>query len=406
MAFLTSLRSWFVPADTKPTSIFSNIPVFVDGGGAASADVDAILGLPPVEACINIVARSVSQVGLGVKVKQDRSWVEPTSGALADLDELLSSLPNADTTAAEFFDQIARDALSTQTAYAVLLRDGRGDVRSLRRLEPAWVETSRDEQGRKTWTVKVPGREPKTYVLSDPSRPPILDIQYHSPVFACPAFWNFALAVYAVGGRFFAHGARPQGMLQTPSQPTAEEANSIRQTWRALTADGGGPVVLPDALKWTPLGSTLEEAQLIALLAWVTETVAALFGVPPSRLGLPQRTSYASLEADAKSLVSQAVNPFLKTLTHSLRRDLLSNDQYRRVRIHVDTSGLIPVDSDTQARTLSALRLAGVLSVNEVRAELGRDPIDGGDEYVTPLNVASPLDGTDPKAPKTENQNG
>lgn len=397
MAILQSLRSWWIPTDTRPTSLFGGIPVTFDGFDAHSP-VEDILALPPVESCIGIIARSLSQVKLGIKVQSDKAWVEPTSGALADLHEILSSLPNTDETASHFFDTLTRDVLSTQTAYALVLRDGRGDVRSMRRLDPAWVVTSRDAQGRKVWTVSVPGRDPKVHTLDDPSRPPLLDIAYHSPVFACPAFWAFAIAVYRVGSRYYTQGARSQGVLSADAVLTTEEANALRQSWRALT-EGSGPVVLGSGMKWMPLGANIEEAQLPTLLSWVTETVASLFGVPPSRLGLPQRTSYASAEADSRALVSQAVSPLLTCVTQSLRRDLLSNAQFRSVKIHADTSSLIQIDTDVQARTLSSLHLAGVLSRDEVRASLGRDPGEGPDVWVTPLNVGTsvPLDGSDSK---------
>jgi HK97 family phage portal protein len=78
-------------------------------------------------------------------------------------------------------------------------------------------------------------------------------------------------------------------------------------------------------------------------------------------------------------------------------RDLLTADEQDQgyyFRFNVD--GLLRGDSKSRAEALKIQRQNGIINANEWRALENMNPIEGGDVYLTPLNMRQ--DGVDPNA--------
>ena len=69
-----------------------------------------------------------------------------------------------------------------------------------------------------------------------------------------------------------------------------------------------------------------------------------------------------------------------------LNRKLCHNSN---VRIDFVESFLIKSDKSVQANYLNTLVSAGIMSINEARASLGLNPIEGGDRLVIPFTDLS-----------------
>ena len=59
------------------------------------------------------------------------------------------------------------------------------------------------------------------------------------------------------------------------------------------------------------------------------------------------------------------------------------------VRIDFDETFLVKSDKSVQANYLNTLVGGGIISVNEARASLGLNPIDGGDKLIIPYTDLS-----------------
>jgi phage portal protein BeeE len=59
------------------------------------------------------------------------------------------------------------------------------------------------------------------------------------------------------------------------------------------------------------------------------------------------------------------------------------------VRIDFDESFLIKSDKSVQANYLNTLVSGGIMSINEARASLGLNPIEGGDKVIIPFTDIS-----------------
>lgn len=151
--------------------------------------------------------------------------------------------------------------------------------------------------------------------------------------------------------------------------------------------EGDGPVA--EAISILPVGLSQKDSQLLEQHRQTLEHVAMALGVPWSRLSSADRTYsnaseeartyWVQIEQDAHDL-ADAVNLQLAPLYGDDLGwfDFSDIDVLRTTRWQIDTP--------------DALLALGVVSVNEVRADLGLEPVDGGDDLTTMTpSAAAPM---------------
>jgi hypothetical protein len=84
-------------------------------------------------------------------------------------------------------------------------------------------------------------------------------------------------------------------------------------------------------------------------------------------------------------------------------RDLLSGPERSTYFAEFLTNDLVSADLNARYQAYNVGRLGGWLSVNDIREAENLNPVDGGDEYLRPLNMA-PL-GSEPEG-DASSQNG
>jgi hypothetical protein len=144
--------------------------------------------------------------------------------------------------------------------------------------------------------------------------------------------------------------------------------------------------VLEGGLKWQPISLSPEDSQWLQSREFQREEICAIFRVPPSVLGIGQKQSYASAEQANREWVSGCLSSWSARLEAEAQRKLLRLSEPFSTEISFDS--LLKSDLMTRFQTFSIARQFGFLSVNEIRAELGRASIgDAGDSYLQPVNM-------------------
>lgn len=82
----------------------------------------------------------------------------------------------------------------------------------------------------------------------------------------------------------------------------------------------------------------------------------------------------------------------VKALESAMHRDLLLPEDRGTYYIEFNFSSLVRGDFKTRYDSYAIGRQWGFLSVNDIRRFENMQPIAGGDEYLTPLNMQSPED--------------
>jgi hypothetical protein len=183
---------------------------------------------------------------------------------------------------------------------------------------------------------------------------------------------------------YFAGGALPPAVLQSPTMLTQDQGDELKARWRAMT-NSREPVILPAGYVLTPVVSNAEQAQLVESRTFNAEQIAMMLGIPSYKLGLPGATmTYQNVETADIDFVRDTVTRYASPLAAAFTKYLL----VRGDSVRWDWSGRMRTDQKSVADVLTALQGAGILTDDEARAVLGRPPLDGStDPGTTPADV-------------------
>lgn len=180
-----------------------------------------------------------------------------------------------------------------------------------------------------------------------------------------------ALAAETHAGNYFAGAALPPAVLQSPTVLSQAQASELKAKWRAMTSDRE-PVILPSGYVLTPIVSNAEQAQLVESRQWNATAVAMMLGIPTYKLGLagPSMT-YQNIESADIEFVRDSVDRYAKPLSEAFTKWLMP----RGTSVAWDYAGRMRADATTTTTVVTGLTGAGVLSIDEARAMLGRAPL-------------------------------
>ena len=180
-----------------------------------------------------------------------------------------------------------------------------------------------------------------------------------------------AVAAEKHSGDYFAGGALPPAVLQAPQVVTENQALDLKSKWREMT-NTREPVVLPIGYVLTPVVSNAETSQLVESRQWNAASVAMMLGIPSYKLGLsgPSMT-YQNVEMADIDFVRDSVDRYGEPLAEAFTKWLMP----RGTSVAWDYAGRMRADQSTTANVLTTYTGAGILTVDEARAAIGRAPL-------------------------------
>ena len=189
-----------------------------------------------------------------------------------------------------------------------------------------------------------------------------------------------AVAAERHTGAYFAGGALPPAVLQSPTVLTQPQAEELKTKWRQMTTTRE-PVVLPSGYVLTPVVSDAEKAQLVESRQWNAAAVAMLLGIPSHKLGLagPSMT-YQNIESADIDFVRDSVDRYAGPIVAAFSKWLMP----RGTNVVWDYAGRMRADASTTAAVVGSLVASGLLTVDEGRAMIGRPPLPEEEEAETP----------------------
>jgi HK97 family phage portal protein len=203
--------------------------------------------------------------------------------------------------------------------------------------------------------------------------------------------WNKALLdnAAAPSGAFVYSGDEKSG-----NQLGDEHYERLRNELRGMRSSHrrGEAMVLDGGLTWETFGFNPEQMQQHQALDASARTIAFTLGVPPMLLGIPGDNTYSNYQEARLAFYQETVIPLAQELARIFSRWF--RDQLGKgvaLEAHIDKiDALQAVRLDHWDR----VEKSTVLSLNEKRAELGYDKVDGGDgHYVSAgqIPVATPM---------------
>jgi len=378
----------------RPLAMFGPGAVFYDAA-ASTRSLDPS-GSSAVEACLGVLAASVSEPPLAPYRPGPKGGAERVPAPLPNLSTLLAR-PNPALTLASMLAYVAVATRTDGNGYWRKIRSGdpeRGNVVELWPVCPSRIEPFTrpgssdfisgyrytDEHGRaeELPTANVVhfryGIDPADHRLG------------YAPLRKLTAEVSSDLQATRYASRLLANLAI-NGLTLTfdKDAPPIDQATADELKARIAAAYGGENVgataVLSPGSTLSALGFSPEQMDMKTLHRVPEERISAVLGVPAIVAGLGaglDRSTFSNFEEAREAFTELTLVPLWRalaaTLTTSLVPDFTSE---RAVFVDFDTSNVraLQEDQDKLATRLVTLVAGGILTVDEARAELDRPPL-------------------------------
>ena len=159
-------------------------------------------------------------------------------------------------------------------------------------------------------------------------------------------------------------------------------------SWNQAYSGNGGLAIINGNMDYTQLQLSPEDSQLLASRQFNVSDIARFFNLNPVLLGGESSASYSSLEMLQNSFLVHTLQPYISMLESELNRKLLKPSE-NNLEIILETNEILRVDKSSQAAFYKSMVESGILTLNEVRKELGYSSIEGGDVNFIPFTDIS-----------------
>jgi HK97 family phage portal protein len=385
-----AIRSVFRTARTPgPTDDFWYRPaVQPTASGIAVSDSTALM-LSTWWACVRVLTDTVGCLPLHVykrtgdeRKKRDKShpWYEP-----------LHAQPNAWQTPITFKSMLVGHLLLRGNFYARIdppqLQVDR-DMPSLVPLNPDRMEPPR--QGRYdtlTYKYTYSDGQPHTFTQDEILHVKLLSLDGFtglSPLTYARESIGLATSQTGYASSIFSGGGFLKYYLKTTKRLGAEGRKNFRDGWRDLHGDPRHfePPILEDDMDIHTLGMNNEDAQFLESRKFSAYELCQFLGVPPHMVFLMDRATWANTEQMGIEFLTIHLNPYLVRIEQELQPILGATHFAEFLR-----DAIVRGDINSRYEAYSKGLQAGFLTRNEVRSRENLDPVPGGDELLTPLNM-------------------
>lgn len=204
--------------------------------------------------------------------------------------------------------------------------------------------------------------------------------------------------LWARGGRVSAVLERPVG---APRWSDSAREN-FREDWYAkYTGSGshaGGTPILEDGMTLNRVDYSATDQQYIEGVQLSFTTVASVFHVNPTMVGVLDNANYSNVREFRKMLYGDTLGPLIAQLESAFNAWLLPiMGGEEGIYVEFNVAEKLQGDFEAQSQFFQSAVGRPYMSANEARARLNLRAVEGGDDLVTPLNVlvggqASPQD--------------
>lgn len=367
---------------------FSQVPF---RGTAASVDSDSAMRLTAVYACVRIIAEDVAKLPF--------TMMRPRAGGGRDqvrdhwLYRLFARRPNEFQNPFEFREMMQGHLELRGNAYAKIVGNGRGEVTDLIPIHPDRVTIEPLNDGNWRYRVKNGSGADTPLVRGEVFhlRGLSLDgIQGVSPIAAARESVALGLAAQSYGQRFFANDARPGGWIEYPGNfKDAEARNLFREAYQSMqSGENRGKVsVLEYGMKFHEVAVTNEDSQFLETRQMQIGEIARLFRVPPHKIGDLSKATFSNIEQQSIEYVTDSLTPRLVRWEEAIEYSFLGDEADVELDVEFPVRSLLRGDTAARSTYYSSGINAGWLTRNEARDDDGRNPLDGLDEPLVPLNM-------------------
>lgn len=387
---------------SSPYDLFKYLTKGVQSSSGVSVDEASAMSVAAVLTCVSLRSRALASLPLKVYERKDGRTKAPADWHRA---AKVLSTPNPWQTRAELFGMLEAHRVLRGNAYAwknvAQVRGGDGglysEVIELIPLHPDRVEV-------------VEGRDmggPAGYRLQRKNGQPPLDFQ-PSEILHLKGLSTDGLKGRsvlhdlreAIGGSIatqehanalWSRDATPSIALRHPKTLSEAARHGLEQSWEETYGRGADKkrvAVIEEGMEIEQLSLAPDDGQFLQTRAFTRAEIAGAFHVPPHMIGDTEKsTSWGTgIEQQQIGFLVFTLRPDLVVWEQRLTRELIA--QPDRFYVEFSLEGLLRGDQNARGQFYRTMREVGAYSANDIRAFENMNPIDGGDVYLQPTNLA------------------
>lgn len=348
------------------------------------ADV-TLQGHEAIYAAVTRIANTVASIPVHVYKGRERQDTHP-------LEKLLNLSPNPSMSAYIFKQTMEAFRNTEGMAYALIIRDGLGEITRLDVLDPTRVRPLIERDSREIWyditlegkTYPIPG-----YMVLALKHMSVNGISGIRPLDVLRGSLDYDAEVKEISLNQL-DGINHGVMLEVPGQALDEtrKAQIVADFLDAYESSGQRVLVLEGGIKATTFNQSPVDAQLMDVERITRNRVATVYNLPPHMLGDYSDTSFSTAEQQMQEFLQLTVIPIVQQWEDELNRKLLSDADYKvGYRFRFDTDSLIRADMVAMANKYQMAIRGGWMRMNEVREREGLPPDPNGDELMCARDI-------------------
>ena len=355
--------------------------------GVNLTEIRELARSPWVSMCINTIVNEVTSIDFRVVPKKETSTAERHA---EEVNEFLAA-PNAnDESFKQILRAVSRDVLEVDAGVIEKVFNKKGDMVELYARDGASFLVDVDQNGMVTGYYQYSYAQPGLYRKFDVKE--IVYIVEHPRSYSPYGYSHVqALAdiiktlIYSISWNltFFKENAIPSGILSI-LDISETEREYFEEYWN--TKLKGKPHKLPilnKEVKWQPFTFTPEDLRFLESQEWYLKLVMATFGVTPNEMGFTETVNKATSESQSKIFRRKAIRPLIDLLEYHINLEIIPEFGYSDIQFK-----FIPatdLDEEIAKRRVWETDIKyGIRTPNEIRAELGLDPVPWGDAPLQP----------------------
>lgn len=355
-----------------------------------------------VQAVTNFLSNSIAQLPLKVYTRNGETERK------RDRDSNLAKLlwrPNADQTEYEFIRATMLEYFVIGSCFWWVLPDAESESGYQLRIVPSeWIMSAQSDNAYAPDTIRICTRNGgqavdvpksefiqfKTYSVGNPSG-------YLSPMSALRSTLQeqveagrFRRQLWKSSGRLNAQIIRPKDVAPWDDEQRKKFATAFREAWGAGGSKAGSIPIMEDGMEIKPFSTSFKESEWAQSVKLSREAVAAAYGVNPSLIWHSDTQTYASAKDNARALYSDCLGSVIQMMQQRINAFLIPKiESNSNLYVEFDLTEKLKGSFEERASILQTSVGAPWLTRNEARADMNLPPVEGGDDIITPLNVAT-----------------
>lgn len=345
------------------------------------------LALSAVYRCVEVITNGVASLPVKLYRTDEKGFKYEMHN---NLSFILSKKPTGKMNAFTFYKLIVKDILLQGNAYALILRNGKGEIIGLQYIQAGLVSPI-DRGDRIEYQVTgIKGFVRQEDILHFMN---YTDNGVYGISVLTHARRTLGIADYGENAseNFYKSGGCTTGFLKFDGPSSGKQREEILSAWNQATGgvrnQPNGIPVLPANVNYTQLSVNPADAQLLESREFSIVEICRFFGVSPTKCFDLTHASYNNSEMAELAFLNDTLRPLLTKIEMEMETKLFKPEEGYDIKF--DVSELLRTDKKSQAEYFTKMFNLGVLSPNDIRKELDMDEIEGGDIHCAQINLTS-----------------